>query len=130
MLKAWMRERRGSPDDPLFVTIRGGKLSRDAVESLVEKYISIATKKCQSLKRKNISPHGLRYSAAMDLLQNGADRTVIALWLGHESVETTQVYLHADMKLKEKALSRSPSLGVKPGRYRPDDQLLTFLESL
>jgi integrase/recombinase XerD len=130
MLKAWMRERHGRPDDPLFISIRGGKLSRDAVESLVEKYISIAAKKCQSLKRKNVSPHSLRHSAAMDLLQNGVDRTVIALWLGHESVETTQIYLHADMKLKEKALSRSPSLGVKPGRYRPDDQLLTFLESL
>jgi len=129
-LEAWMRERQGDPDDPLFASIRGGKLSRDAVECLVEKYISIAADKCQSLKRKNVSPHALRHSAAMDLLQNGVDRTVIALWLGHESVETTQIYLHADMKLKEKALSRTPPLGVKPGRYRPDDQLLAFLESL
>ena len=90
----------------------------------------IAAEKCKSLQRKNVSPHTLRHSAAMDLLQNGVDRTVIALWLGHESVETTQIYLHADMKLKEQALSRTPPLGVKPGRYRPDDQLLAFLESL
>jgi site-specific recombinase XerD len=130
MLAAWMRERHGRPDEPLFASIRGGKLSRDAVERLVEKYISIAAEKCKSLQRKNVSPHTLRHSAAMDLLQNGVDRTVIALWLGHESVETTQIYLHADMKLKEQALSRTPPLGVKPGRYRPDDQLLTFLESL
>ncbi len=96
----------------------------------MKKYISIAAEKCQSLKRKNVSPHALRHSAAVELLQNGVDRTVIALWLGHESVETPQIYLHADMKLKEKALSRSPHLGVKPGRYRPDYQLLASLESL
>jgi site-specific recombinase XerD len=125
-----MRECHGRPDDPLFVSIRGGKLSRDAIERLLAKYISIAEEKCRSLKRKNVSPHSLRHSAAMDLLHHGVDRSVIALWLGHESVETTQIYLHADMKLKEKALSRTPPLGVKPGRYRPDDQLLTFLESL
>ena len=130
ILKPWIRERRGLPDDPLFPSIRCGKLSRDAVERLVEKYISIAAKQCPSLRRKNVSPHALRHAAAMDLLQNGVDRSVIALWLGHESVETTQIYLHADMKLKEKALSRTPPLGVKPGRYRPDDQLLAFLESL
>ena len=130
MLDAWLRERHGRPDDPLFASIRGGKLSRDAIELLLAKYTSIAEKKCRSLKRKNVSPHTLRHSAAMDLLHHGVDRSVIALWLGHESVETTQIYLHADMKLKEQALSRSPPLGVKPGRYRPDDQLLAFLESL
>jgi site-specific recombinase XerD len=130
MLRTWMRECHGCPDDPLFVSIRGGKLSRDAIERLLAKYIAIAEEKCRSLKRKNVSPHSLRHSAAMDLLHHGVDRSVIALWLGHESVETTQIYLHADMKLKEKALSRTPPLGVKPGRYRPDDQLLTFLESL
>jgi integrase/recombinase XerD len=130
ILRAWMRECHDRPDDPLFASIRGGKLSRDAIERLLAKYISIAAEKCHSLKRKNVSPHALRHSAAMDLLHHGVDRSVIALWLGHESVETTQIYLHADMKLKEKALSRTPPIGVKPGRYRPDDQLLTFLESL
>jgi integrase/recombinase XerD len=123
-------ERQDNLADPLFATIRGGKFSRDAIECLLAKYTSVAAEKCDSLKRKNVSPHALRHSAAMDLLQNGVDRSVIALWLGHESVETTQIYLHADMTLKEKALSRTPPLGINPGRYRSDDQLMAFLESL
>ena len=130
MLDAWLRERHGCPEDPLFLSTRGGKLSRDAIERLITKYTALAAQTCASFKRKKVSPHVLRHATAMDLLQNGVDRAVIALWLGHESVETTQIYLHADMKLKEKALSRTPPLGVKPGRYRPDDQLLAFLESL
>jgi integrase/recombinase XerD len=130
MLNAWLRERHGLPENPVFPSIRGGKLSRDAVERLITKYTTIAQQTCPSLKRKNVSPHVLRHAAAMDLLQHGVDRSVIALWLGHESVETTQMYLHADMRLKEKALSRTTPLGVKPGRYRPDDKLLAFLETL
>ena len=129
-LDAWLRERHGQPEQPVFPSIRGGRLSRDAIEHLIIKYINVAKQTCPSLKRKKISPHKLRHSAAMDLLQHGVDRSVIALWLGHESVETTQIYLHADMQLKEKALSRTTPLGVKPGRYRPDDKLLAFLESL
>jgi integrase/recombinase XerD len=130
MLEAWLRERRGRPEDPLFPSIRGGRLSRDAIERLVSKYTALAAPKCPSLRRKNVSPHVLRHAAAMDLLQNGVDRSVIALWLGHESVETTQIYLHADMRLKEKALSRTQPSKVRPGRYRPNDKLLAFLESL
>lgn len=130
MLGAWLRERNGRPEDPLFPSIRGGKLSRDAVEHLLTKHSAVAARSCASLKRKRISPHVLRHAAAMDLLQNGVDRSVIALWLGHESPETTQVYLHADMRLKEQALSRTLPLGVRPGRYQPDDQLLAFLENL
>jgi site-specific recombinase XerD len=130
VLEAWLRERRGRPEDPLFVSTRGGKLSRDAIERLVTKYAAAAARTCTSLKRKKVSPHVLRHSAAMDLLQNGVDRSVIALWLGHESVETTQIYLHADMRLKEQALSRTQPLGTRPGRFRPGDQLLAFLESL
>jgi site-specific recombinase XerD len=130
MLTAWLHERHGLPGDPVFPSIRGGKLSRDAIERLVTKYTAIAKQNCASLKKKKVSPHVLRHAAAMDLLQHGVDRSVIALWLGHESVETTQMYLHADMRLKEKALSRTTPLGVKPGRYRPDDKLLAFLESL
>jgi site-specific recombinase XerD len=130
MLTAWLHERHGLPGDPVFPSIRGGKLSRDAIERLVTKYTAIAKQNCASLKKKKVSPHVLRHAAAMDLLQHGVDRSVIALWLGHESVETTQIYLHADMRLKEKALSRTTPLGVKPGRYRPDDKLLAFLESL
>jgi len=105
-------------------------LSRDAIERLVAKHARTAQQSCPSLRRKKVTAHVLRHSAAMDLLQHGIDRSVIALWLGHESVETTQMYLHADLRLKEQALSRTTPLGVKPGRYRPDDQLLAFLESL
>jgi site-specific recombinase XerD len=130
VLEAWLRERRGRPEDPLFVSTRGGKLSRDAIERLVAKYAAAAARTCTSLKRKKVSPHVLRHSAAMELLQNGVDRSVIALWLGHESVETTQMYLHADMRLKEQALSRTLPLGTQPGRFRPGDKLLAFLESL
>ena len=130
MLDAWLGERRGRPEDPLFLSIRGGKLSRDAIERLISKYTALAGRTCASLKRKKVSPHVLRHATAMDLLQNGVDRSVIALWLGHESVETTQMYLHADMRLKEQALSRTQPLNVRPGRYRPNDTLLAFLESL
>jgi integrase/recombinase XerD len=126
-IEAWLKERAGSDDDPVFPTIRGAQLSRDAVEHIVRKYTLAASKACTSLIGKRVSPHVLRHSTAMDLLQNGVDRTVIALWLGHESVETTQIYMHADMRLKEKALARVASTNARPGRYRPDDALLSFL---
>ncbi len=129
-MKDWLRERHGLPEQPVFPSIRGGRLSRDAIERLIAKYTNLAQHTCLSLKRKKVSPHVLRHAAAMDLLHHGVDRTVIALWLGHESVETTQMYLHADIRLKEKALSRTTPFGVKHGRYRPDDKLLAFLESL
>jgi integrase/recombinase XerD len=130
MLNAWLRERQVRPEDPVFASMRGARLSRDAVERLIAKYTHLAARTCTALKRKNVSPHVLRHSAAMDLLYHGVDRSVIALWLGHESVETTQMYLHADMRLKEKALSRTQPLGIKLVRYRPNDQLLAFLEGL
>ncbi len=130
MVDAWLRERHGQPEDPVFPSIRGDRLSRDAIECLLTKYAHLAARSCPSLKRKRVSPHVCRHAAAMDLLHHGVDRSVIALWLGHESVETTQMYLHADMRLKEKALSRTESLGVNPTRYRPNDKLLAFLESL
>jgi len=130
MVDTWLRERHGQPEDPLFPSLRGGRLSRDAVEHRITKYTHLAAPACPSLKRKKISPHVCRHAAAMDLLHHGVDRSVIALWLGHESVETTQMYFHADMQLKEKALSRTAPLGVKQARYRPDDKLLAFLEGL
>ena len=130
ILESWLRERNGLPQDPVFPSIRGGPLSRDAVERLVAKHAKTAQQTCPSLRRKKVTPHVLRHATAMDLLQHGVDRTVIALWLGHESVETTQMYLHADLRLKEQALSRTVALGIKPARYRPDDQLLAFLEGL
>ena len=129
-LRSWLKERSGQPDDPLFPNARGGFLSRDGVEYVLAKHAAVAGLNCPSIKKKRISPHVLRHTAAMELLQHGVDITVIALWLGHESPETTQVYLQADMKMKEKALAKITPANVKPGRYRPGDQLLSFLKSL
>jgi site-specific recombinase XerD len=130
VLREWLRERAGEPSDPLFPNQRGGPLSRDSVEHIVRKHAGAAAQYCPSLQHKRVSPHVLRHSAAMDLLQHGVDSAVIALWLGHESVETTQVYLHADMQMKEKALEKTSPANVPVGRYRPDDALLAFLEGL
>jgi site-specific recombinase XerD len=130
VLEVWLRERAGADGDPLFPTIRGAKLSRDALELIVRRHTLSASRSCPSLIGKRISPHVLRHSTAMELLHHGVDQSVIALWLGHESVETTQVYMHADLRLKEKALARIAAPASKPGRYRPDDTLLAFLESL
>ena len=130
LITAWLRERNGQPGDPLFPTARGATLSRDAVERLVTRHTKTAQRHCASLTRKHVSPHVLRHTAAMELLAHGVDRAVIALWLGHESVETTQMYLHADMRIKEQALARTTPTGVTPGRYRPTDRLLAFLEGL
>lgn len=129
-LRSWLQERSGQPDDPLFPNARGGFLSRDGVEYLLAKHVAVARQKCPSLQKKRISPHVLRHTAAMQLLQHGVDRSVIALWLGHESWETTQVYVHANLEMKEKALAKTTPINVKPGRYQPDDQLLAFLKSL
>jgi integrase/recombinase XerD len=130
ILKKWLRECPSEPETPVFPSSRGGPLSRDAVEQLVARHCQAAARRCPSLKTKTVTPHVLRHTAAMELLQHGIDRSVIALWLGHESVETTQMYLHADLRLKEKALSRTTPLKAKSGRYRPDDKLLAFLEGL
>ena len=129
-MKNWLKERRGSDHDPLFPTMRGDKMSRDALEHLVKRHIKTASKFCPSLIGKRVSPHVLRHSTAMDLLHHGIDQAVIALWLGHESIETTQAYIHADMTLKEKALAKMSSPSINPGRYKPDDKLLGFLENL
>lgn len=130
VLQAWLRERGGGPGDPLFPTMCGSGLSRDALERLVRRHVAAAAKACPSLAAKRVSPHVLRHSTAMELLHHGVDQAVIALWLGHESVETTQVYIHADLRLKERALARVVAPNVTPGRYRPDDQLLAFMEAL
>jgi site-specific recombinase XerD len=107
-----------------------GPLSRDAIEHLVAKHVVTATRSCPTLERKKVTPHVLRHAAAMGLLQSGVDRSVIAIWLGHESLETTQMYLHADMSMKEKAMSRTTPSRAKIPRYRPDDDLMAFLMSL
>lgn len=130
VLRAWLKERRGQPADPLFPTRRGGSLSRDALRRLVAKHAAEAAKRCPSLADKRVTPHVLRHTSAMQLLHAGVDTSVIALWLGHEGVETTQIYLHADLALKERALARTAPRDVTPGRYRAPDALLAFLEGL
>jgi site-specific recombinase XerD len=130
VLAAWLREDLRSQDDRVFPSVRGGPLSRDAIEELLTRHAHDAQHRCPSLRRKKVTPHALRHTAAMELLAHGVDRSVIALWLGHESVETTQMYLHADLRLKEQALARLRPLDVRAGRYRPGDHLLGFLESL
>jgi len=130
VLRGWLRERPVDPAGPLFPNARGGALSRDGVQYLLAKHVAIARQRCPSLKKKRVSPHVLRHSTAMDLLQHGVDRSVIALWLGHESPETTQIYLTANLEMKEKALAKSAPMNVRAGRFRPGDRLLAFLKGL
>jgi integrase/recombinase XerD len=130
VLREWLKERGGRPDQPLFPTSRGRALSRDAIALLVTKHTTVAGHSCPTLENKQVSPHALRHTVAMNLLHAGVDSTVIALWLGHESVEATQIYLHADMAIKERALARTTPPDSTPGRYRPSDRLLAFLEAL
>jgi integrase/recombinase XerD len=130
VLRAWLRERQGQPEDPLFPTSRGRPLSRDAVAWLLAKHTHAAQARCPSIGTKTITPHVLRHSAAMRLLHAGVDTSVIALWLGHEKTDTVQIYLHADLSLKERALARTAPLDATPGRYHPPDPLLAFLEAL
>ena len=129
-LRAWLAEHGGTPGDPLFTTIRGGPMSRDALQQRLTLYATAARRACPTLTSKNVTPHVLRHSAAMALLHARTDITVIALWLGHESVTTTQIYLQADMTLKQQALDRTTPPASVPGRYKPPDQLLAFLEAL
>jgi integrase/recombinase XerD len=129
-LRAWLRECDGHSSHFLFPNARGGKLSRDGVEYLLAKHLAIARRHCPSLRKKRVTCHVLRHSLAMDLLQQGVDRGVIALWLGHESVETTQMYLHADLAMKEKALAKTSPLKGRPCRFKPDDKLMAFLKNL
>jgi integrase/recombinase XerD len=130
VLRAWLAERHGDPGQPLFPNRTGGRLSRDAVEKRLAQHAATASAECPSLKAKNVTAHTLRHTAAMRLLHAGVDTSVIALWLGHERADTTQIYLHADLELKEKALALTAPANTKPGRYKPPDQLLAFLESL
>lgn len=129
-LTAWLKERAGQPDDPVFPTSRGRSLSRDALEHRLASYLPVAARSCPSLAGKRVTMHVLRHTTAMRLLHAGIDTTVIALWLGHEQVETTQIYLHADLALKERALARTTPPATISGRYRPPDTLLAFLEAL
>jgi integrase/recombinase XerD len=130
VMQAWARERAGRPDDQLFATSTGRPLTRDALERRLAKHAITAAASCPSLATKTITPHVLRHTAAMRLLHAGVDTTVIALWLGHEQIQTTQIYLHADLAIKQKALDRTTPPTAKPGRYQPTDRILAFLDAL
>jgi site-specific recombinase XerD len=130
VLAAWLKEPLKHPEQPLFPNASGSRLSAHGVHYLLAKHVAVATRSCPSLKHKRVSPHVLRHTTAMDLLQQGVEQSVLALWLGHESIETTQIYLDANLELKQRVLDTVAPLNGKPGRYRPDDKLLAFLKSL
>jgi site-specific recombinase XerD len=132
VLKAWLGERQSgsAPSDPLFPTRTGTRLSRDAIERRLARHLTLARTTCPSLRNKRVSMHTLRHTAAMRLLLAGNDITVIALWLGHEQIATTNIYLHADTSHKQRAIDRTRPLDSRQGRYRPPDALLAFLEAL
>jgi site-specific recombinase XerD len=130
LLRSWLGERAGRGGDPLFCTRTGRRLSRDAVAQRLSTHAKAAAKTCPSLRDETIHPHVLRHSYAMSLLQAGVDTTVIALWLGHAGVRSTDAYVHADMTIKEKALALTAPVTAQPGRYRPADKVLAFLDGL
>ena len=129
-LRAWIRDNELDAEMFLFQGRHGQPLSRDTVAYIVTKHVGVAAQACPSLRRKHVTPHVLRHTTAVHLLQAGVDRAVIALWLGHESVETTQIYLDADLAMKDRALARTAPLGTRGRRFRPKDSLLAFLEGL
>lgn len=130
VLSHWLSEQGGGPTEPLFATRRGRKLSPDAIEHRIVHHADTAAERCPSLRVKTVTAHVLRHTTAMRLLHAGVDTSVIALWLGHVSVETTQIYLHADLTLKENALARTRPPNGRAGRYQPSDSLLTWLDAL
>ncbi len=130
VLREWANEQAGQPHDPLFPTRTGTPMTRDALAWNLAKHANTASARCPSLRGKRVTPHVLRHTAAIRLLHAGVDVSVIALWLGHEQIDTTQIYLTADLALKQQALDRTRPINAKPGRYRPPDPLLAFLEAL
>lgn len=130
LLRGWLAERHAAPTDPLFPNRAGGRLSTDAVADLLARHVASAAQRCPTLSSKIISPHVLRHTCAMNLLQSGVDLATIALWLGHATTKATAVYMHADLALKEQALARTAPSSIGRRRYRPTDALLAFLEGL
>jgi integrase/recombinase XerD len=130
VLRVWLRERGDAPTGPIFPTSRGRPLSPDAVALIVTRHATTAQRACPTLANKTVTPHVLRHTTAMRLLHAGVDTSTIALWLGHERAETTQIYVHADQTLKEQALARTTPAGTTAGRFRPPDELLAFLDAL
>ena len=130
VVSAWLDEHPAGSDRPLFPGRHGQQLSTDAVQRLITKHATTAAARCPTIANKRVTPHVLRHTAAMRLLAAGVDQTVIALWLGHERVETTDIYIHADLTTKERAIARTAPPGTSPGRYQPRDALLAYLEAL
>lgn len=130
LLRAWIKDTDMASSDAVFPSRRGGRLSTDAVERLLAKHVAAAEHTCATLQPKNVTPHVLRHTTAVHLLEAGVDRAVISLWLGHEGVETTQIYLDADLAMKERTLARTAPSRVGRLRFRPKDSLLAFLDSL
>ena len=130
ILRIFLADRAGGEDDPVFPGPRGAPLGRDAVRRLVERHAQAAALRCRSISAKQVTPHVLRHTCAMRMLEAGLDITTIALWLGHEDPRTTTIYLHAYLALKERAIARTTPPHTKPGRYRPSDRLIEFLEGL
>jgi site-specific recombinase XerD len=130
VLHVWLSERHGARNEPAFPTRTGHRLSRDAVQRRISAHALTAATRCPSLATKKLSPHVFRHTSAMALLHAGVDTTVIALWLGHADPRSTNAYLHADLAIKERALAQLTPTATTPGRYRPRDRLLAFLEAL
>jgi integrase len=130
VLRTWMRELGHVGDQPVFPTRRGGPIAADSIGDLVDRHVAVARQHCPGWAASNVTPHTPRHTAAMTLLAAGVDVTVIALWLGHEHVQTTQIYLHGDLTMKERALAGTAPPHTPPGRYRPPDKLLAFLDAL
>jgi len=130
ILKQWLRERNGNPHEPLFPNKRGGKLSRDGVQYILNKHVAVARKICPSLFKKHVTPHVLRHTTAVHLLQAGVDLSVIALWLGHENTDSTQIYADSDLEYKRKILKKTIAIKTRPVTFHPDDKLMTFLQNL
>ena len=130
VLRTWLKERQGQPEQPLFPSRRGGQLTPKAIAYLLDKHVTAAARRCQSLQTKRVTPHTLRHTNAMLLRARDVDIFTIALWLGHESTKSTEIYLHADNKLKQRTIDRTAPTGTPPGRYKPPDTLLAFLDGL
>ena len=130
VMKSWLSENKSNSENLVFTNARKGKLSRDGIGYILKKYVPFASDHCVTLKRKHISPHSLRHTAAMQLLEAGVDTMIIAIWLGHESIESTQIYIKADLKMKENVLNRTKDPNIKSLRYKPNDSLMEFLKSL
>lgn len=129
-LREWLKQVDTKPESPLFPNRKGQPITRAGVESRLRRTVAKAAQKCRSLSERRVSPHVLRHTTAMHLLQSGVDLAVIALWLGHENPSTTHMYVEADLSIKKKALRRLQAPSVRDSRFRPSDRVLQFLESL